>query len=136
MGISFLVGNRSFEIGTASFLNSFFSTIYVKLENEKWGSRFPTIMRELHSGKMSYKSAETATQELLRIRTMLREYPPTEVVWDFERRELMPPWENNINPAITSLEECFVTSHGKELIGVMLAVFKEAIRKRKDVVVT
>ena len=45
--VSFRVGCMMYEIGTASFLHSFFSTVAYRLENNRWGSKFPVIMNEL-----------------------------------------------------------------------------------------
>jgi 2,3-bisphosphoglycerate-dependent phosphoglycerate mutase len=45
------------------------------------------------------------------------------VVWDFEQRNVRPPWGDNISPTITSLADYFVTSDGRDL----LAVIEEAL---------
>jgi len=92
MGISVWVGNNSYEIGASSFFNSFFSTIFVRLEQEKWGSRFPIVMRELYSGRLGYEKAEGTLIELRNIKGLLSECSPEQVVWDYEKRDALPPW--------------------------------------------
>ena len=92
-------------------------------------------MKELYSGTMSYRSAQAATAELLKIRELLQQIPPSEIVWDYEKRDIMPPWGNEISPEARELESYYVTSNGQHLIEVMLKVITEAERKQKDVVI-
>ena len=40
---AFTVKYYIYTISTADFLHAFFSTVCGRLENEKWGSRFPPI---------------------------------------------------------------------------------------------
>lgn len=65
MGLSAWVGKEGYEIGTVSFFKSFFSTIYVHLEAERWGSRFPVVMKELYSGRLKPERANDALRELI-----------------------------------------------------------------------
>lgn len=69
--VCFRVGNISYEIGTASFLYSFFSTVAYRLEKGRWGSRFPIIMNELYQGQLSFEKALVAKQELKQIKKEL-----------------------------------------------------------------
>lgn len=119
MGISAFVGQREFEIGTPSFFKSFFSTIFVRLESESWGARFPIVMRQLYAGRVSSGSCLSAASELQLIRYGLSSLPPTSVVWDFEAREARPPWGSDISPDIHSMAQYFVTSDGRSLIHVL-----------------
>lgn len=63
-----------FSIGEDDFLHSFFSTICMNLENGKWGSEYPLIMRNLYSGKLSYSELEQAKKELNQISERLKKY--------------------------------------------------------------
>lgn len=47
--VGFKVGCIWYEIGAASFLHSFFSTVAYNLECGNWGTRFPVIMNEIVS---------------------------------------------------------------------------------------
>ena len=69
--VCFRVGNISYEIGTASFLYSFFSTVVYRLEKGRWGSRFPMIMNELYQGQLSFEKILVAKQELKQIKKEL-----------------------------------------------------------------
>lgn len=129
------VGRARYEIGSASFLNSFFSTIYVRLENEDWGSRYPLVMGPFYEGKLAASDSVSAQAELEAIRAALARHPPQDVVWDYEDRAAAPPWGANISAHITSLANYFVTSDGKDLIGVLGAAFRDAAQTRHDVVI-
>lgn len=135
MSLGLWVGKKGFEVGTASFLKSWFSTIFTQLENEDWGSRFPTIMRDLYAGSVPHTKAGSALRELEGIRKALSALPPAQVVWDFENREARPPWGAEISPHITSLANYFVTSDGKDLIEVLAKVFDESAKTGQDVVI-
>lgn len=136
MGVSVWVGDNVYEIGASSFLNSFFSTVYVTLENERWGSRFPIIMRQLYSGKMTHTQSETAINELQSIRALFGERAPGDLVWDFEDREAVPPGEPKVSSDVNSLADAFITSDGRDLFDVLLEAFAEAMHQRLDVVIT
>lgn len=133
MSLSFHVGEKRYEIGSSSFLKSFFSTVFVRLEKEDWGSRYPTVMQELYSGKLSHFHAGAAENELASIREGLTALTPDAVIWDFEDRGAKPPWGDAISPGINSLGNYFVTSDGKDLISVMREASRAASREKKDV---
>ena len=119
MGVVLRVGDRSFELGSPGFLHAFFSTIAVRVEGDRWGSRYPTVMNDLYGGSVEPASAEVALRELDAIRKDLSGHGPHEVVWDFEDRSARPPWGNDIATSITSLADYFVTSDGRDLIDTL-----------------
>jgi 2,3-bisphosphoglycerate-dependent phosphoglycerate mutase len=129
------VGKKSFEIGAASFLKSWFSSIDVRLERENWGSRFPAIMRELYGGRLRSSRVQSAANELELITQEFALHPPSDVVWDFENRSAQPPWGTAISAHITSLANYFVTSDGKDLHEVLRAAFAEAQRNNLDITI-
>lgn len=133
MALSLQVGKLSFEIGNASFLKSFFSTIYIHLEEKRWGSRFPTIMNEFYSGRLEPTSCGKANDELQEIRRHFQDMPPERVVWNFENLDERPPWGDNISPVIASLANYFWTSDGNDLFAVLTHAFKEGQNKKKIV---
>ena len=51
--VGFKVKFYWYQIGSGDFLHAFFSTVAYNLENMKWGSRFPVIMKELYQGHLS-----------------------------------------------------------------------------------
>jgi 2,3-bisphosphoglycerate-dependent phosphoglycerate mutase len=133
MGLGLHVGNRCREVGAASFLHAFFSTISAHLEPSGWGSRFPTLMEKLYRGRLPAGDVMAAKAELTSIRRELAEFPPAAIVWDIDDRSKRPPWGDHIDPEITSLANYFVTSDGKDLFDVLFATLDAAAQKGQDV---
>ncbi len=84
MSIGFYVDPIFYTIGSGDFFNSFFSTIYVKLEGKGWGSKFPITMNDLYRGKIELNKINEAINELVEIKSNLEKLAPSEIVWDFE----------------------------------------------------
>jgi hypothetical protein len=135
MSVGIQVGNTYREIGAASFLHCFFSTVSGNLEPAGWGSRFPALMNHLYRGTLSIDWASQARSELLAIQRELAALPPSAVVWDIEDRSRRPPWGDDIAETITSLANYFVTSDGRDLFEVLVATLAEAIQSGQDAVV-
>lgn len=133
--ICFRVGNISYEIGTASFLYSFFSTVAYRLEKGRWGSRFPIIMNELYQGQLSFEKALVAKQELKQIKKELSFFLPDQVVWDIDDLSKQPPWKNHISHTNTSLENYFITCDGQDFIEVFQNTLDTAIEIKEDVLI-
>jgi hypothetical protein len=135
MSVGLEVGRKRFEIGSASFFSSFFSTVFVRLERGTWGARFPLILGKLHAGCLPSQDAARAMVELVEIERQLTAHPPGAVVWNHERLEQRPPWGDDIAPHITSLANYFWTADGKPLLTVVLAALQEAEQSREDVLI-
>lgn len=126
MSVALCVGRKRYEIGSASFLKSFFSTIFVLLEHENWGSLYPAIMNGLYSGRLEPGLLKEALLELAQIRRSLAAFPPSQVVWDFEDLTALPPWGSEISDEIQSLADYFVTSDGANLLDVLAGAIETA----------
>jgi 2,3-bisphosphoglycerate-dependent phosphoglycerate mutase len=126
MAVGIKVGNITDEIGTGDFLNAFFSTVSGRLE-DRWGGRFPSLM-QLYNGSLPPDKAPAALIELANIRLELAAFPPDQVIWNLEDRTKSPPWGRNISADITDLSNYFVTSTGRDLIGVL----QDAIEASRD----
>ena len=133
--VSFRVGCMMYEIGTASFLHSFFSTVAYRLENNRWGSKFPVIMNELYQGKLSFENVPAAKEELTQIKKALTKLSPNKVIWDIEDLSKQPPWGNNISNEISSLGNYFITCDGRDFIEVFFMTLNAAIKIKKDVMI-
>ena len=86
MATAFTVKYYMYTIGTADFLNAFFSTVCGRLENGKWGSRFPHLMNELYQGVLPVKHLAAGTEELSQIKQELAQFAPDQVIWDIDDR--------------------------------------------------
>ena len=123
---AFTVKYYMYTIGTADFLHSFFSTVCGRLENGKWGSRFPHLMNELYQGVLPVKHLAAGTEELSQIKQELAQFAPDQVIWDIDDRSLTPPWGDNISEDITDLSNYFVTSEGEDFLSVFAAALDKA----------
>lgn len=133
--VSFRVGCMMYEIGTASFLHSFFSTVAYRFENNRWGSKFPVIMNELYQGKLSFENVPAAKEELTQIKKALTKLSPNKVIWDIEDLSKQPPWGDNISEEISSLGNYFITCDGRDFIEVFFMTLNAAIEIKKDVMI-
>lgn len=125
---AFTVKYYMYTIGTADFLHSFFSTVCGRLENGKWGSRYPYLMNELYQGMLSAEHLAVGAEELVQIKKNLARFASNQVIWDIDDRSLTPPWSDNISEDITDLSNYFVTSEGEDF----LAVFSAALDKARE----
>lgn len=124
--IAFTVKYYIYTIGTADFLHAFFSTVCGRLENGKWGSRYPYLMNELYQGVLPVKHLAAGTEELSQIKQELAQFAPDQVIWDIDDRSLTPPWGDNISDDITDLSNYFVTSEGEDFLSVFAAALDKA----------
>lgn len=53
-----------YQIGAASFLHAFFSTVCFRLEQGNWGSKFPRLMNDLYHGRLKSEYVKDALVEL------------------------------------------------------------------------
>lgn len=133
MTVGIRCGNITAEVGTPDFFHAFFSTTSYHLEKEGWATRFPAMMRGLYHGHLPAERAEDALSELRTVERELAQYSPEEVVWDIEDLDAEPPWGDNISKEITDLGNYFVTSTGRDLIGVIRRTLERAAKNNQDV---
>jgi hypothetical protein len=126
MSVALHVGPRSFSLGSSGFLNCFFSTVSVRLEAGRRGSRFPRLLEDLYSGRLPHESSSAALHELATIARELGVLSPGEVVWDDGDLALQPPWGTKLADSITSLGNYFWTNEGKPLLEVLDSALREA----------
>ena len=113
--------NTMWTVGQDYFLHSFFSTIADQLEDEAWGSRFPALMKDLYSGRLSASRVSQARRELATIRAELAELPPDARVYAFEEPERPTPWP--VPPGANTLADAFLTSNGDNLLDSLAEAF-------------
>ncbi|HEV2723455.1 MAG TPA: immunity 70 family protein [Thermoleophilaceae bacterium] len=128
MAVGPRVRSNVWVVGSQAFLHSFFSTVAHRLEPEGWGSQFPAVQHELYRGEISADRVATARSELATIQEQLKQFPPTDAIWDIEDPSARPPWGEDISPDITSLSNYFVTSDGRDLFEVFFEVISYAGR--------
>ncbi len=116
MTIAFKQGSVLTIIGPGGLLQSLFSTIAVRLEDAKWGSRFPLIMHGLYGGSLPAEHANAALEEMEAIRRELALVPPSQAVWDIERPDQQPPWGSSVGDHVKHMAQYFVTITGRNLV--------------------
>jgi 2,3-bisphosphoglycerate-dependent phosphoglycerate mutase len=136
MSVSISVGSDTWELGSSDFVHAFFSTIAARIEDDRWGERFPQLMRGLYGGDLRAERVVGALAELDRVERELQAFGPSAVVWDFEDRRRLPPWGDEIAPGITSLANYFVTSGGIPLIDVLRSALLAANDQRQGLRIT
>lgn len=115
MAVVFMQGSVITEIGSEGILQSWFSTVCVRLEGGAWGSRFPCVMNSLYQGHLAPEQAKDAMSELVAIRTGLSQRAPSELVWDAESPQQLAPADHVRNPSAISLADYFITANGLNL---------------------
>lgn len=128
MAVGFKANFYWFQIGTSSFLHSFFSTVCYNLEKKNWGSKYPYIMNELYQGMLKQKNITVALKELKEIKSGLSLLSPDKVIWDIDNLELSPPWGTDIAPTITDLSNYFITSEGEDFLSVFDSALQKALQ--------
>ena len=134
--VGFKVKFYWYQIGSASFLHSFFSTVAYHLEKKEWGNRFPIIMKELYQGNMVFEHADAALSELNLIKYELKRLATDRVVWDIDDLSKQPPWGNKINQDITDMSNYYITSDGKDFIEVFYNAIKMAKKTHCNLEIT
>ena len=129
------VDNLWYEIGSADFFNSWFSTINYHLEKRKWGKKYPVLMNELYQGLVKYDNLKTLKNEILKVQKKLKKYKPNQVIWDIRNLDSKPPWGNNIRSEISDLSNYFVSSNGEDLFEVLIGAIDKAIEYHTDLMI-
>lgn len=127
MAISLITGKHDYIIGTGAFLHAFFSTIAYRLEDNKWGSKYPNLMLGLYNGELQPNECAWVLDELTIIMEQLSQLPPNKVVWDIDNLDAQPPWKDNIANTITNLSNYFITSDGKQLLEVLNEALNQSV---------
>lgn len=110
------------EIGSKELVHSFFSTIVVRLEQGKFGSRFPTIMNEFcNKGTITHEQCQAALKEMQIIRDELSKFKPAQVVYDYKDVNA-PPAPNVVGLPLHlgTLATCHTTKAGRSLVEEIL----------------
>ncbi|MFJ5771359.1 immunity 70 family protein [Psychrobacillus sp. NPDC093180] len=133
MAVGFKVKYYWYQVGCGDFLHSFFSTISYHLEENGWGTEYPFLLNELYSGKLENKNIDIAINELEIIKNKLKNYNPSQVIWDIDDLSKRPPWEDNISKEISNLSNYFITSEGEDLIDMLMKVLRKGLKTNSDV---
>lgn len=129
--VDLYVKNSMWTVGEDWFLDSFFSTIAYQLEVEGWGTRFPALMKELYAGRLPAERTGAALEELATIRSELGRLEPQARVFDYDEPNKPTPWA--VPPGAKTLDQCFLTASGDNLLDVLEEVLAAARGANADV---
>jgi hypothetical protein len=133
MAVGFRVKYYWYQVGHGDLLHSFFSTVSYHLEPEGWGTKYPLLLNKLYNGKLEYKYVEGAIKEIEDIQQKLKDYSPSQIIWDIGDLSKSPPWGDNISPEIEDLSNYFVTSDGEDLITILKKALNRALNTKSDI---
>ena len=127
--VGFLVRNYWSEFGSSDALYSWFSTICYRLEDSKWGSRFPVVMKDLYYDEeygVPYEKVEQFREELETIEQEFSNLTPKDAIWSFEDNILeVPPNMPNINYSAKSLVDFYVNNRGSNIFKILFEMIEE-----------
>lgn len=138
MSIGIEVGYTWYQIGRGDYFDSFFSTIAYYLENKKWGSQYPTIMKKLYTGVLQPIDAHLAIDELTDIQKKLGDLTKEQhpIIWDARNLTLKTPeWAINTNNEVTTLQNYYIINDGRDLIGILLTALQKSKDNKKPLII-
>lgn len=91
------------------------------------------MLNKLYQGKLESENISKALEELEDIKEQLKNYSPSQVVWDIEDISKRPPWGDNISEEITDLSNYFVTSDGEDFIKILKSALEKGLKTNSDV---
>lgn len=109
-------GRVETEVGSKELVHSLFSTVAVRLEGGKWGSRFPVVMNQLSKGSLTHEHCQAAMAEMKTIRQELQKFKPDQVVFDAKDLKAKPANIADIILHLGTLATCHTTIGGRSLI--------------------
>ena len=120
---------KQINVGSASFFNCFYSTIYEHVKK----AEVPNALSLLKKRELGWPDAIKTAREFNVIRDILSTFSPSEVIWDMDNPDESPPWGKNISPIITSLGNYFVSADGHDLISEIILLLQYANDEKVDI---
>ncbi len=114
---------------------SFFSTIWNRLENRRWGSRFPVIMNKLFWGSADASDMDAFATELKIIQEEFRQLPVHKLTWNYERPDACPPDGMQFDAPVHTCEDFFCHYNGLDLFEKLWRCIRDVKYHRTSVLV-
>lgn len=120
----------TFNLASEYMVQSFFSAIAYRLENNKWGSVYPVIMNELYKGKLERKNVKRAIIELKDIKQKFQKINLSlQIMKNMNNEYLDKEIPIELGTPI-NLDDYFVNDDNKRITDIMLMVL-EKIKNKK-----
>lgn len=130
--VSIEVDIYCYSLAEQELFFSFFSSIAIRLENGKWGSRFPLTMHEFYQGRVENAHLKLFQQEVRQIAQELSKLPVDYQVWNCENPSIPVPVDQK-NVQALHLADCFVTTSGKGFFEVIEMAVQDGLDYKGDV---
>jgi hypothetical protein len=135
MAVGFKVYFYWYQIGPSTLLFSFFSTVCLRLENNKWGSKYPFIMNELYQGKLKKENVDKAIPEINGIVKNFLKLSIDKAIWDIDNLDIEPPERPKITKDMKKLIDFFITNDGDNVVYLLNSALKRALELNEDVII-
>jgi len=129
MTIGLSVDGLNIVLGEGQFLESFFSTICVRLEGGKLGSVYPNIMEDFYDGNLQADKVKKGLNELKEIEKKMLGMKPTDLIMDM----VNPNLKQVIPSEALNLKDCFFSKSGRDLIKFLYKYFNFAIEENSNI---
>ncbi len=120
--VGFKIYSDWMEFGYSETLYSWFSTICYRLENSKWGSRFPIVMNNLYYDEkngVKFEDLEKFKNELKTIKNELSKLSIKDAIWSFEENICnVPNNKPNLNHNADNLSNFYVNIRMKNIYDI------------------
>ena len=126
-------GVKVIDIGASEDFFSLYSTIYIKLKNEK--KYISNAIEFLKNGKVNNEIALVVAKEFNLIRDYLASIPVSELVYDMRDLSKNAPWIKDISPVVTSCGNLFLTKDGKDTLFEIVEILSYSYYKKVDVII-
>ncbi|MDK2040939.1 Imm70 family immunity protein [Aliarcobacter butzleri] len=119
------------EFGYSETLYSWFSTICYRLENSKWGSRFPVVMNNFYYDEkngVKFEDLEKFKNELKTIKDEFSNLPIKDAIWSFEENIYnVPNNKPNLNYNADNLSNFYVNTGMNTIYKIFEKVFERML---------
>lgn len=119
------------EFGYSETLYSWFSTICYRLENSKWGSRFPVVMNNFYYDEkngVKFEDLEKFKNELKTIKDEFSKLSVKDAIWSFEENIYnVPNNKPNLNYNADNLSNFYVNTGMNTIYKIFEKVFERML---------
>ena len=123
---------RYVDVGKSDSMYSLYSTIsMLVLPNNQEICKAVDFIKE---GKCTCDNALDTAREMNRVRDLLSQIPPTDVIYDMQDLSKKAPWSDNISPVVTSCGNLFLTADGKDLLFELVSLLTYSYYGKSDII--
>jgi len=123
----------SLYLGEKELVKAFFINVAYHLENNEWGSKYPTVMKKFYKGKLEKNELKQMIKELDEINKKFTEIKLEKLMW-FDGDTIIPaPFEET--PPQTALKNFFINNQETDIIDAIYYAIYLAQKNKKGIYV-